>query len=105
MDQTVLASEQVDEEGNSWRSGAKVQQKYLSQWFFKISEYAEVTHCDINNCDAILYKHLGQNLLDGLDEVDWADEVKSTQRNWIGKSEGVYFDFKVQVRKEAWLLC
>ena len=44
VDQTVLANEQVDAEGNSWRSGAKVQQKFLSQWFFKISDYAEVCH-------------------------------------------------------------
>ena len=42
VDQTVLANEQVDEKGHSWRSGAKVEQKYLSQWFFKISAYSEV---------------------------------------------------------------
>lgn len=43
VDQTVLANEQVDADGNSWRSGAKVEQKFLSQWFFKISAYAEVS--------------------------------------------------------------
>lgn len=42
VDQTVLANEQVDTEGYSWRSGAKVERKYLNQWFLKISDYAEV---------------------------------------------------------------
>ena len=43
VDQTVLANEQVDENGCSWRSGAKVEQRYLDQWFFKITDYAEVS--------------------------------------------------------------
>ena len=48
VDQTVLANEQVDSHGYSWRSGAKVEQKYLSQWFFRISAYTEVgTSCAI----------------------------------------------------------
>ena len=42
VDGTVLANEQVDETGCSWRSGAKVEQRYLEQWFFKITDYAEV---------------------------------------------------------------
>ena len=54
VDQTVLANEQVDADGNSWRSGAKVEQKYLNQWFFKISAYAEVScYCDTHNYDVV----------------------------------------------------
>lgn len=55
VDQTVLANEQVDKDGNSWRSGAKVEQKYLSQWFFKMSEYAEVKGYPLWFCYATLY--------------------------------------------------
>ena len=78
VDMTVLANEQVDDNGCSWRSGAKVEQKYLDQWFFKITDYAE-------------------SLLDGLEDLDWPQSVKQMQINWIGKSQGGYFDFKLSV--------
>lgn len=76
VDQTVLANEQVDAEGRSWRSGAKVEKRELAQWFFKITAYAERLLND----------------LDGL--TDWPERVKVMQRNWIGKSEGAEVQFR-----------
>ncbi|MDQ2997564.1 MAG: leucine--tRNA ligase, partial [Chloroflexota bacterium] len=77
VDQTVLANEQVDAEGRSWRSGAKVEKRDLEQWFFKITDYAE-------------------RLLTDLDKLtDWPDRVKTMQRNWIGKSEGAEVEFQI----------
>ncbi|MEL4896033.1 leucine--tRNA ligase [Crocosphaera sp. Alani8] len=78
VDQTVLANEQVDSEGYSWRSGAKVERKLLRQWFFKITDYAE-------------------QLLTDLDKLSgWPDRVKLMQENWIGKSVGAYLEFPVK---------
>ena len=77
IDQTVLANEQVDSEGKSWRSGAKVERKLLRQWFFKITDYAE-------------------QLLNDLDKLTgWPDRVKLMQANWIGKSVGAYLEFPI----------
>ena len=77
VDETVLANEQVID-GKGWRSGATVQRKKLSQWFFNISKFS-------------------QNLLDGLNGLDsWPDKVKIMQKNWIGKSFGCEIDFKVE---------
>jgi leucyl-tRNA synthetase len=77
VDQTVLANEQVDGEGRSWRSGAKVEKRELSQWFFKITAYAE-------------------RLLNDLDKLEhWPERVKLMQRNWIGRSEGANVDFPI----------
>ena len=77
IDQTVLANEQVDSEGNSWRSGAKVERKLLRQWFLKITDYAE-------------------ELLNDLDKLPgWPDRVKLMQANWIGKSTGAYLEFPI----------
>jgi leucyl-tRNA synthetase len=77
IDQTVLANEQVDGEGRSWRSGAKVERKLLKQWFFKITEYAE-------------------ELLNDLEKLPgWPDRVKLMQENWIGKSVGAYLEFPI----------
>ncbi|HEU4329249.1 MAG TPA: leucine--tRNA ligase [Roseiflexaceae bacterium] len=78
VDQTVLANEQVDAEGRSWRSGAKVEKRELEQWFFKITAYAE-------------------RLLNDLDKLaDWPERVKTMQRNWIGKSEGAEVTFTTE---------
>lgn len=78
VDQTVLANEQVDSEGKSWRSGAKVERKLLRQWFFKITDYAE-------------------QLLDDLDKLPgWPERVKTMQANWIGKSTGAQVTFKTE---------
>ena len=75
-DQTVLANEQV-EDGCCWRCDTPVEQKEIPQWFIKITEYA-------------------QELLDDLDQLDgWPDMVKTMQRNWIGRSEGVELKFAV----------
>jgi leucyl-tRNA synthetase len=77
VDQTVLANEQVDSEGRSWRSGAKVERKLLRQWFLKITDYAE-------------------ELLNDLDKLPgWPERVKLMQANWIGKSTGAYLEFPV----------
>ena len=76
VDQTVLANEQVID-GKGWRTGAEVEQKNLSQWFFKITHYAE-------------------ELLNDLDNLTlWPEKVKVMQRNWIGKSVGAEIDFKI----------
>ena len=75
VDMTVLANEQV-ENGKGWRSGALVERKELTQWFFKISEYSE-------------------ELLSALDGLEnWPEKVRTMQKNWIGKSQGLQFDFK-----------
>ena len=77
IDQTVLANEQVDNEGRSWRSGAMVERKLLRQWFFKITDYAD-------------------ELLNDLDQLTgWPDRVKLMQANWIGKSTGAYLEFPI----------
>ncbi|MDY6781088.1 MAG: leucine--tRNA ligase [Cyanobacteriota bacterium] len=82
IDQTVLANEQVDSEGRSWRSGAIVERKLLRQWFFKITDYAE-------------------QLLNDLDKLDgWPDRVKTMQANWIGKSVGATVEFPIVGRDE-----
>jgi leucyl-tRNA synthetase len=74
VDQTVLANEQVID-GRGWRSGAVVEQRELTQWFFKISEYSD-------------------ELLAALDTLDrWPEKVRLMQRNWIGKSEGMRVRF------------
>jgi leucyl-tRNA synthetase len=78
VDQTVLANEQVDSEGKSWRSGAKVERKLLRQWFFKITDYAEQ-----------LLSDLGQ--LQG-----WPERVRLMQANWIGKSTGALVTFTTE---------
>ena len=74
---TVLANEQVID-GKCWRCDSVVEKKYLSQWFFKITEYAEQLLQDLD-------------LLKG-----WGDNVKTMQANWIGKSQGAIFRFKVK---------
>ena len=82
VDQTVLANEQVDSEGRSWRSGAKVEKKLLKQWFLKITDYAE-------------------ELLQDLDQLTgWPERVKLMQANWIGKSTGAYLEFPIVGREE-----
>ena len=74
VDQTVLANEQVID-GRGWRSGALVEQRELTQWFFKISDYS-------------------QDLLDAIDTLErWPDKVRLMQRNWIGRSEGLLVRF------------
>ena len=77
VDQTVLANEQVDADGRSWRSGALVEQRQLNQWFLRITDYAEA-------------------LLKDLDQLDgWPERVRTMQANWIGRSEGAEITFAV----------
>lgn len=73
--QTVLANEQVID-GRCERCGTEVTKKELTQWFFKITAYAE-------------------ELLEKLDDLDWPEKTKMMQRNWIGKSEGAEIEFKI----------
>ena len=75
VDMTVLANEQV-ENGRGWRSGALVERRELTQWFFKISDFSE-------------------DLLEAIDNLDdWPSKVKLMQANWIGKSTGLQFSFE-----------
>jgi len=74
--QTVLANEQVLADGTCERSGDLVIQRELEQWFFRTTAYAD-------------------ELLESLDDLDWPERVKTMQRNWIGRSEGVEFDLPV----------
>ena len=77
VDQTVLANEQVID-GKGWRSGAIVERKKLSQWFFNISKFS-------------------QDLLNGLEELNtWPNKVKTMQKNWIGKSFGCEINFEIE---------
>ena len=78
IDQTVLANEQVDAEGKSWRSGAKVEKKELNQWFLRITSFAE----DLNK-DLVKLK-------------DWPERVRVMQKNWIGKSIGAEITFEIK---------
>lgn len=81
VDKTVLANEQV-EGGNCWRCGTEVVKKSMKQWFFKITEYADA-------------------LLEGLDELDWPDKIKTAQRNWIGKSVGAELEYRIVNRDDV----
>jgi leucyl-tRNA synthetase len=77
IDMTVLANEQVID-GRGWRSGALVEQRELTQWFLKVSDYAE-------------------DLLEALDTLDrWPEKVRTMQRNWIGRSEGMRLLFELE---------
>jgi leucyl-tRNA synthetase family protein len=75
-DQTVLANEQVTADGRCERCGHLVETRLLEQWFFRITDYA-------------------QELLDGLDEVDYPESIGARQRNWIGRSEGAEVIFHI----------
>ena len=75
VDQTVLANEQVID-GRGWRSGAVVEKREIPMYYFKITDYAEA-------------------LLDDLEGLDWPEQVKTMQRNWIGKSRGMTVRFAV----------
>ena len=82
VDHTVLANEQVID-GRGWRSGALVEQRELTQWFFKISDYSE-------------------ELLTALDRLDrWPEKVRLMQRNWIGRSEGLMVRFALDPLRRA----
>lgn len=76
VDQTVLANEQVVN-GRGWRSGALVERREIPQWFFKITSYAEELLNDLNQLE------------------HWPDQVKTMQKNWIGRSEGVEVSFSL----------
>ncbi|MBZ0333123.1 leucine--tRNA ligase [Marinobacter sp. AL4B] len=82
VDQTVLANEQVVD-GRGWRSGALVEQKKIPQWFIRITDYAE-------------------ELLNDMDDLDgWPEQVKTMQRNWIGKSTGTELTFPLKDREDS----
>jgi len=83
VDQTVLANEQVID-GRGWRSGALVERKRIHQWFIKITDYAD-------------------DLINDLDDIQWPEQVKTMQRNWIGRSEGTEACFKVPDHDPLWV--
>ena len=74
-DKTVLANEQV-ENGRCWRCGEEVTKKRMTQWFFRITAYAD-------------------ELLEDIDNLDWPEKIKTMQRNWIGKSKGAEIEFEI----------
>jgi len=80
VENTVLANEQVID-GKGWRSGATIERRELPQWFLRITNYCE-------------------ELLSGLDDVEWPEQVKVMQRNWIGRSEGFEIDFRLSESEE-----
>ncbi len=82
VEETVLANEQVID-GKGWRSGAKVEQKELSQWFIKISDFAEELNTELTNMK------------------NWPLSVKSMQEKWIGLSHGAMITFKIKGQKES----
>ncbi|MBB1073130.1 leucine--tRNA ligase [Rhodoferax sp. 4810] len=82
VDQTVLANEQVID-GKGWRSGAAIEKREIEQWSVRITAYAE-------------------ELLTALDQLDgWPEQVRTMQRNWIGRSEGVYMEFGIENRPDS----
>jgi leucyl-tRNA synthetase len=81
VDQTVLANEQVVD-GKGWRSGAPIERKEIPQWFLKITAYAD-------------------ELLENLDKLTgWPEQVRTMQRNWIGRSQGVVLNFTIPDKKQ-----
>lgn len=78
VDETVLADEQVDENGRSWRSGAVVQKKWLKQWYLGTTQYT-------------------QSLLQTIDELEETVGVKSIQRHWLGEANGYFINFNLEV--------
>ena len=82
-DKTVLANEQVID-GKGWRSGAQIEIKEIDQWFIKITDYAD-------------------ELLSSLEELDWPENVKLMQKNWIGKSFGAEIEYKIDASKDCLL--
>jgi leucyl-tRNA synthetase len=82
VDQTVLANEQVDAEGRSWRSGALVEKRLLKQWFLKITAYADQLLADLEKLSG------------------WPERVLTMQENWIGQSVGARVVFKTETGEE-----
>ncbi|MGQ9836517.1 MAG: leucine--tRNA ligase [Cyanobacteriota bacterium] len=82
VDQTVLANEQVDAEGRSWRSGALVEKRMLKQWFFRITAYADQLLADLEKLSG------------------WPERVRTMQENWIGQSIGAKVIFKTETGAE-----
>ncbi len=78
---TVLANEQVQADGTCERCGTIVERKELTQWFFNIKKYAD-------------------ELLEGLDKIDWPEKTKTMQRNWIGRSTGTELEFDIEGHDE-----
>ena len=80
-DQTVLANEQA-QDGTCERCGTPVERKFLTQWFWKITDYS-------------------QKLLDNLDKLDWPEKTKIMQKNWIGRKEGIEITYKIKDSKKT----
>ena len=85
IDRTVLANEQVNSDGFSWRSGAKVEQRQLKQWFIGITGYAERLLADLKALE---------------EDHRWPHNVIAMQRNWLGKSEGANVRFRLRFNED-----
>ncbi|KAI0380792.1 leucyl-tRNA synthetase [Hypomontagnella monticulosa] len=83
VDNTVLANEQVDSDGRSWRSGAKIVQRDLEQWFFHITKFKESLLRDLEKL--------------GLEDA-WPERVLTMQKNWLGRTEGAYYEFPTPIK-------
>ncbi|OTA93441.1 hypothetical protein M434DRAFT_395587 [Hypoxylon sp. CO27-5] len=86
VDNTVLANEQVDSDGRSWRSGAKIVQRELEQWFFHITKFKESLLRDLEK--------LGQ-------DDAWPERVLTLQKNWLGRTDGAYYEFPVHIKDKT----
>ncbi|KAK2861135.1 hypothetical protein FQN49_004513 [Arthroderma sp. PD_2] len=84
VDKTVLANEQVDANGCSWRSGAKVEKRELKQWFFRITAFKEALLKDLDSLSG-----------------NWPDRILTMQRHWLGKSRGALVPFKISTPEES----
>ncbi|KAM5479050.1 putative leucine--tRNA ligase [Microsporum audouinii] len=84
VDKTVLANEQVDANGCSWRSGAKVEKRELKQWFFRITAFKEALLKDLDSLSG-----------------SWPDRILTMQRHWLGKSRGALVPFKISTPEET----
>ncbi|KAI1391440.1 leucyl-tRNA synthetase [Hypoxylon trugodes] len=86
VDNTVLANEQVDADGRSWRSGAKIVQRELKQWFFHITKFKESLLRDLEKL--------------AVDDA-WPERVLTMQKNWLGRTEGAYYEFLTYTRDDT----
>ncbi|DAA79371.1 TPA_exp: Uncharacterized protein A8136_0144 [Trichophyton benhamiae CBS 112371] len=84
VDKTVLANEQVDSNGCSWRSGAKVEKRELKQWFFRITAFKEALLKDLDSLSG-----------------SWPDRILTMQRHWLGKSRGALVPFTLSIPGET----
>lgn len=96
VDRTVLAKEQVNDKGEAWRSGAKVERRFLTQYYIRATKYVKV-RCSLTIDDDV--NDVTQALADALDCLDpgHSGTILVQQRRWLGKCDGVKVEFGLQV--------